>query len=147
MTGLADGHLVVDASVALKWALDDEQEVDSALTLLEDGIRGRFRLLAPSLWLYEVLNGLVVAARRGRIPDALAAEALELLLGVGVRLADPEAAACFDVARRFELSAHDAAYLALAEAIDARVWTGDRRLCNRMKGETERVCWIGDYPG
>ncbi len=145
MTVAGGGYLVVDACVALKWALDDEEEVASALALRDDGLGGRFAMLAPSLWLYEVVNALVVAVRRERVPGGLAAEARAHLLGVGIRLADPEAEACFALATRFELTAYDAAYLALAEAVDGELWTGDLRLCERVGGLADQVRWIGDY--
>ena len=145
MTRAAGGYVVVDASVALKWALDDEEEVDCAIALRDDGIRGRFQMLAPSLWLYEVVNGLVVAVARERLPKAVAARALGHLLEVGVRLVDPEAEECFKQATRLGLSGYDAAYLALAEAVKGEAWTGDRRLYERARRRAARVRWIGDY--
>ncbi|HKT25353.1 MAG TPA: type II toxin-antitoxin system VapC family toxin [Terriglobales bacterium] len=44
--------LVLDASLALQWFLDDEAEK---------------RALVPFLWFYEVGNGLLMAHRRKRI--------------------------------------------------------------------------------
>jgi predicted nucleic acid-binding protein len=56
--------LVVDASVALAWALPDESSVyaDAALAVAEaEGLR------VPDLWAREVANGLAVAYLRKRI--------------------------------------------------------------------------------
>jgi predicted nucleic acid-binding protein len=56
--------LVVDASVALSWALPDESSVyaDAVLAIAErDGVR------VPELWAREVANGLAVAYRRKRM--------------------------------------------------------------------------------
>ncbi|MBI2323132.1 MAG: hypothetical protein HYU88_13815 [Chloroflexi bacterium] len=50
---LADAHrggspyVVVDASVSLKWALDDEAHVGKAVALRDAAIRGRFAMVAP----------------------------------------------------------------------------------------------------
>jgi len=61
-------RVVVDASVSLKWALNDEEYVEQAVALRDAAIfERRFQMFAPSLWLYEIVNGLRVAVRRGRI--------------------------------------------------------------------------------
>ena len=59
--------LVVDASVALAWALPDESSVyaEGALAAVErEGLR------VPELWAREIANGLVVAHSRKRITEA-----------------------------------------------------------------------------
>ncbi len=59
--------LVVDASVALAWALPDESSpyADAVLAVVErDGLR------VPELWAREVANGLAVAYLRKRITPA-----------------------------------------------------------------------------
>ena len=137
--------LVVDASVSLKWVLDDEAEIASSVALRDDATHGRILMLAPSLWIYEITNALVVAYLRDRIDRSQSSLALALLQDLGVRLADPEPEDCLDIATRFEISGYDAAYVALAEALEADLWTGDRRLCEKVHGETKFVRWIGDY--
>ena len=59
--------LVVDASVALAWALPDESSpyADAVLTVVEqEGLR------VPELWAREIANGLAVAYLRKRITSA-----------------------------------------------------------------------------
>ena len=59
--------LVVDASIALAWALPDESSTyaDAVLAVVErDGLR------VPTLWAREVANGLAVAHLRKRITSA-----------------------------------------------------------------------------
>lgn len=76
---------VVDASVALKWQLDDEEHVEQALALRDDFVKGSEpQLCAPSLWVYELVNGLAVAARQGRIRQADAVDGLRDILALGV---------------------------------------------------------------
>jgi len=141
----ASRYLVVDASVSLKWALDDEVEVSASIALRDSAARKRIQMLAPSLWIYEVINALRVARRRGRLDPRQSRLALGLLQDVGVRMVDPEPENCLEIATRLEISGYDAAYVALAEAVGADLWTGDRKLFEKARSKSEVVCWIGDY--
>jgi len=141
----APRYIVVDASVSLKWVLDDEDEIASSLALRDDATQGRIQMLAPSLWIYEITNALVVAYLRDRIDRSQSSLALTLLQDLGVRLADPEAEDCLHIATRFEISGYDAAYVALAKTLEADLWTGDRRFYNKLRGRSKFVRWIGDY--
>ena len=138
-------YLVVDASVSLKWAMDDEDSVVQAVALRDAGIAGRFEMVAPSLWVYEITNGLVTAVRRGRLTPEIGEQALQHLLALGVRIADPPAADIYQQSLRHQLAAYDAAYLALAEALSAQLWTGDRRFYTTVRDTVGFVHWIGDY--
>jgi predicted nucleic acid-binding protein len=137
--------VVVDASVALKWVFDDEDAVSQAVALRNDAIDGRFGLVAPSLWLYEVTNGLLSAERRGRMDVRLGRRSLGYLVSLGIELVDPEPAATYEKAVAYGLSAYDAAYVALAEALETSLWSGDRGLCHAVAEPPGLVHWIGDY--
>ena len=93
-------YVVVDSSVSLKWALDDEEAVAEAVALRDNAISGQFQMVAPSLWLYEVTNGLVTATRRQRITRDLGAQALSHITSLGLQLADPEAVDVYEQALR-----------------------------------------------
>lgn len=136
---------VVDASVCLKWALDDEEAVSQAVALRDEALRQHIQMVAPSLWLYEVINGMVSAVRRGRVAANVGAQALAHLLSLGIHLADPEAKKVYECALRYGIAAYDAAYLTLAEALETVLWTGDRRLYTKVRHATGRVHWIGTY--
>jgi len=140
-----NSYMVVDASVSLKWALDDEESVDQAVGLRNMALSTGLEFVAPSLWLYEVINGLGVAVRRGRIAQDAAEQALDHLLALGIRLADPPAERVYQLALGTGLAAYDAAYLALAEALGVSLWTGDRILYDRARAKSEFVHWIGDF--
>ena len=142
-----DGYLVVDASVSLKWSLDDEEAVAQAAALLDDVIATDKELAAPSLWVYEVANGLVTAVRRGRITPAQGSEALSHLLAVNPRLADAPIERVYALAQQYRLTAYDAAYLALAEALNAPLWTGDRPFYDKVQTSMRFVHWVGDFGG
>jgi predicted nucleic acid-binding protein len=57
--------LVLDASLALQWFLEDEADREYSLSVLAS--LSENRALVPVLWFYEVGNGLLMAYRRRRI--------------------------------------------------------------------------------
>jgi predicted nucleic acid-binding protein len=56
---------VLDASLALQWFLEDEENRKYGLAVLAS--LSEKRALVPLLWFYEVGNGLLMACRRKRI--------------------------------------------------------------------------------
>jgi predicted nucleic acid-binding protein len=108
--------LVVDASVALAWALPDESSdyADAVLVAVErEGLR------VPDLWTREIANGLAVAYLRKRITFADEAVFLRALANLRIEVQEPFTAvtAIRDgaaAAMRFGLTAYDAAYVDLA---------------------------------
>lgn len=139
--------IVVDASVVLKWQLDDEEAVDQALALRDDYLlHGRVSLVAPFLLVFELTNGMLSATRRRRLSRDQAEEGLALLVAAGIRLVAVDPARVFSLSMRWNLSAYDGAYLGLAESVDSEVWTGDRAFYTSCRGGGSRVRWIGDYP-
>ena len=56
---------VLDASLALQWFLEDEENRKYSLAVLAS--LSEKRALVPLLWFHEVGNGLLMACRRKRI--------------------------------------------------------------------------------
>jgi len=138
--------VVVDASVVLKWQLDDEEYIPQATALRDDYYaRGATKVIAPQLLVYEVVNGIATAARQKRIASDKAMEALSNLMALGVELREVEPLRVLELALQHNLAAYDAAYLVLAEAEGCELWTGDRPLYQAVRGELPWVKWIGDY--
>ncbi|MEW6448587.1 MAG: type II toxin-antitoxin system VapC family toxin [Bacillota bacterium] len=137
---------VVDASVALKWALDDEDAVEQALVLRDRYLTDplNFPLVAPTLWVYEIINGLWVAVRRERLPREELRSTLDDLLSIGVELITPDAHRIAELALSYDLAAYDAAYLAVAEETGIPLWVGDRTFFAKMLGRYKKIRWIGD---
>ena len=118
--------LVVDASVALAWLLDDEDQPEAgrALDRLEDD-----GAVVPQLWHLEIRNSLLTAERRGRISLGEIDERLDGLSGLPIQTdEDPDLRSAFDLARRHGLSFYDALYLELAKRQRAELATLDRAL-------------------
>lgn len=122
---------VVDASVAVKW-LVDEPLSDQAAKLLEDGLL----LAAPELIYAEAANALWAIARRGNIGTADLREALDLL--VDAPLIVPSSMkqlmpAAMRLAADLDHPVYDCMYLALAIQEQRPMVTADRRFCNVLR--------------
>ena len=60
-------RVVIDASVAVKWRLRDEDATQQADALQEDFLADKLVLLTPTLFDYEITNALRVAVTRQRV--------------------------------------------------------------------------------
>jgi predicted nucleic acid-binding protein len=120
-------RVVVDSSVAVKWLLTDgEDRVADALAIRDAHERGDVVLTAPSYILLEILNAL-----RSRGSDAISlSAAARVLLRAHLELAPVEdlAPRAAEIAVTHGLTVYDAAFVALAESLDAELVTADRRL-------------------
>ena len=136
--------MIVDASVILSAFFPDEDQAQ-AQALIGEHVMKRVELVAPTLLLYEVTNAVVQARRRGRINGEQAEDILTSFEGLGIALRPVTWQQILPVALRFERSAYDAAYLALAEMTGQPLITGDRRLYNAVHEHLDWVQWVGDY--
>jgi predicted nucleic acid-binding protein len=138
--------VVVDASVVLKWQLDDEEYIPQATALRNDFYAlGVIKAVAPHLLIYEVTNGILTATKRKRLDSDKGLRVLDNLIELGVELKEVEPERVLELALEHNLTAYDAAYLALAESEGCELWTGDRPFYQAVKDEFPRVNWIGNY--
>jgi predicted nucleic acid-binding protein len=120
---------VLDASIVLAWAFEDERTAatDAVLKLVEqDGAT------VPNLWRLELLNGLLSAAKRGRV-TAQYCDAFLSQLGAYDITDDPDTgryawSGTKRLAIRFGLTPYDASYLELAQREGLPLATLDRAL-------------------
>jgi predicted nucleic acid-binding protein len=135
--------VIVDASVILRAFFPDEEQAQ-AQALIRDHVSGHVRLVAPTLLLYEVTNAVVQAMRRGRISGEEGETILDAFEGLGIEMEPVTWQQMLSLAQRFDRSAYDAAYLALAEARGEPLVTGDLRLYHAARDHLDWVRWIGD---
>ncbi len=141
--------VVVDASVALKWHLHDEDSTEQAYALLEACFSEQVNLAAPSLIEFEVANALRSAVLKHRLSLEEARAALIRQQQVEMRLFNfsPYSLASLDLSSTISCSVYDAAYAVLANLLDADFITGDLRFFNKLVGQIPRVQWIGNFNG
>jgi predicted nucleic acid-binding protein len=139
--------IVVDASIAVKWYLLDEDSPEDALALRSDFIAERFAIAMPDVARYEVANAINVARRRGRISHDGARQALSDFLAWDFAYlgGNDLILAAVAAAERVGCSLYDALYLALAESLGCDFVTADRALFERVHPAAAWIKWLGDY--
>ena len=121
---------IIDASATLPWRFADEATPWTEALL--DRVAGGEEVVVPAHWPLEIINGLLMAQRKGRVTGAQMSEFLEDLASFPIRvLAAPtpgQRAAILALAERHRLTAYDAAYLDLAERTGLPLATLDGEL-------------------
>ncbi len=123
-------ELVVDASVAVSWAIEDERNPGSERVLTAIKTK-HAQLTVPDLWFYEGLNAIRSATLRGRLEERNAAAAAGFLWELPKTVApvtESRTAETLRLALHEGLTVYDAAYLALARERGADLVTWDRQL-------------------
>ncbi|MBA2849041.1 type II toxin-antitoxin system VapC family toxin [Thermosulfuriphilus ammonigenes] len=122
-------EFVLDASVTVAWALEDEGDLYSEKVL--DAL-GEGRAWVPSIWPLEVANALLMAERRRRLTRAEVENFLSLLQELPIQVEGDTILRVWGeillLAREEGLSVYDAAYLNLAMRLGLPLATLDQAL-------------------
>ena len=115
-------RIVIDASVAVKWVLN-EPRTEAALVLRDE------ELIAPAIWLAEAANALWRHLRLGELNRQQALARLSELgkAPIASLAIEPHVARALELAAEADHPVHDCIYLALALHQRAHVVTDDRR--------------------
>jgi predicted nucleic acid-binding protein len=135
---------IVDASVALKWVLPEE-DGEVAERLLDGGAA----LQAPAFIFVELANALWFHLRAGKLNTAEAAGCMRDLREAPLELWDGEEPlpATLEWAHRLDHAVYDCAYLALALHREAAYVTADRRFWKKANARDDlraRVILLSD---
>jgi len=120
---------VLDASLALRWFLEDETDRKYSLAVLAS--LSEKRALVPLLWFYEVGNGLLRAYRLKRITFNQIDGFVTRLKALPIDVAQQKPWEILELPALAEphgLSNYDAAYLALANRFNLPLATIDSNL-------------------
>lgn len=130
---------VLDASIATSWALSDENEpaATDALIRAESDM-----CIVPALWWFELRNSMLMAERRKRLTSADTVKFLrdtaDLLITEDF---SPDETNLLKLARAYNLTVYDAAYLELARRLSVPLATLDQPLVRAAR--LEKVSVIG----
>lgn len=141
--------LVIDASVAVNAVLPTASKKGDALDLFSAWHRTGIQLVAPEIWLPEIVSvirhtiiGRMISEEEGQV-------AVEDIFRLGVEVIPSDRNLCGRVlswaSRLGQSKAYDSFYLALAEDLGVPLWTADQRLANaaRQLG-AGWVHWVGE---
>ena len=141
------GSVVIDASLAIKWLIE-EIDSDIAHAALQHWVEQDTARIAPYLLPFEVANVLhrrVVRQELGledsaRMIARLRESKLELHQPQGLHVRALQLAS-----RLSQGAAYDAHYLALAESVGCELWTADERFYRAASPSADYVRWIREF--
>ena len=122
--------IVLDASVVLKWLFPEE---NGETRFLEEHLSGENPVAVPELFFYEVSN---VLATKTSLPLGSVRQGLDFLADLELEtysFGREEYHLAAEMARRYGISAYDAAYIALAQRLGCPFFTADRKLFRKIK--------------
>lgn len=119
-------NYVIDASIALKWLVEDADSAEVAELM-------RLPVRAPDLLVPECMNALWKKVGRHELDEAEASAAAKVLQGLGIALEPmgPLAPEILSLALRLSHPAYDCTYLALAVRSGGVLVTADQRFLAR----------------
>jgi predicted nucleic acid-binding protein len=137
--------VVVDASLAVKWMLEETWTAEATLLRRRWAMEG-IRVTAPSWFVCEVSNVLFQRLRDRQIRLVDAQDNLRDLTRLVALDAFDSALAprAIELAQALGLpKTYDCLYLALAERLACDLWTADERFWNAVKPTYPRFRWLG----
>jgi predicted nucleic acid-binding protein len=130
-------RFVLDNSVTMRWLFGDGSPSDQAYAKQVLALIVEAEVLVPGVWCLEVSNVIARAERKFGLTEARSSEFLRALQQMHIHV-DPETSAhamgsTLQLARRYNLSAYDAAYLELAMREGLPLATIDEGLVKAIK--------------
>jgi predicted nucleic acid-binding protein len=136
---------VVDASIVIKWFIP---EIHSEAAM--QARRLRQRLHVPGFLALELGNVTAKKIRREELTRADGETILRELRHIPLRRHADERLfpAAYELALETRQSVYDCLYLSLAEAVDGRLITADRKFFNALArgSDGRRLVWVEDLP-
>ena len=142
-----NGSVVVDASLAVKWLIE-EDDSDKAHAALQSWVAQDITRIAPHLMPFEVANALHRRVLRGELSVGDSARMIARLLESRLELLQPPGlhVRALQLASQLkQAAAYDAHYLALAESFACELWTADERFYRAARPSIDNVRWLGDF--
>jgi len=125
--------VVPDASVILKWAFNavpGEKDIDRADILLHGWLNGKYEIVLPGLWVFEVANVLGL-----KIPD-LAGEFMDAFMDYRFKTVTMTHDLCreaFKIMRKYRVTFYDSIYHAVALKNSGLLVTADETYYKKVR--------------
>ena len=141
------GSVVIDASQAVKWLLEEEDS-DKAHAVLQSWVAQDISRIAPYLMPFEVSNALHRRVLRGELNLGDSTRMIERLFESRLELHQPPGlhVRALQLASKLKQSAvYDAHYLALAKSVGCELWTADEKFYRATSPGVDNLRWLGEF--
>lgn len=142
-----NGSVVVDASLVVKW-LVEEDDSDKAHAVLQSWVTRDVSRIAPHLLAFEVANALHRRVLRGELSVDESTRMIARLLESRLEFHQPPGlhVRALRLASQLNQNAvYDAHYLALAESVGCELWTADERFYRAASPGIGNLRWLGEF--
>ncbi|HVV67615.1 MAG TPA: type II toxin-antitoxin system VapC family toxin [Gammaproteobacteria bacterium] len=127
--------LVIDCSITMAWLFEDEKNHKTE-QILNDVVADTIAIVPP-LWLLEVSNTLLVAENRKRVTPAQVSHFWKTLQALSIQfdhhVSYEQGESILNLARVYQLTSYDAAYLNTAIKHHIPLATLDKKLLDSAK--------------
>lgn len=140
-------RVVVDASLAIKW-LVQEEDSELAHALLSSWIQNETARFAPTLLRYEVVNALHRRVIRDELTLDAATAFADRLQSSQIEFFHPpelHRLALRVATQAGQGAVYDSHYLALAQHLDCELWTADARFARAAGTANNRVRLLREW--
>lgn len=142
MAVVVDASVVVNALLSQAYTIQAEQCLDTWKSTGES-------LYAPPHWYAEIVSALRFAVFKRKLTQEDADLLVEVLPELGVRMIEPTPdllkASLRWAERLGQSKAYDSQYVALAESLNAELWSADQRLIHALQAQgVSWAHWIGE---
>ena len=137
---------VIDASVGVKWFIEEEYS-DRADELLSDFQEGIVELVAPKSFMQEFCNAIRKYVVRGYLSRDLANQHVEKMAEMPIDYVDLDwkiIKESYAKALELSITVYDAIYVVIADKLGATIITSDNKLYNQLRDKA-RIMHIRDY--
>jgi predicted nucleic acid-binding protein len=125
--------IVLDASVILKWVLDEEPQGRSARSYRDGHLTGINPIVVPELLYYEIASAL---GAKTSLTSEDAINGFNAIVEMELEshsLQGENFVEAIQMARQFKISLYDSSYIALAKSLACDFITADEALVKRVK--------------
>lgn len=124
--------IVLDASIIIKWLIDEDGS-GSAVRYRADHVEGVNQVAVPDLLFYELANVLSTKGALSLREAELGFSAIWNMELETHKLKSHDYLRACRFANDLDISAYDAAYVALADRLDVNLITADRKLAKKCR--------------
>lgn len=143
MTFHVSKSVLLDSSVVIKWFREDEVLRDRAIQLRRAYLDGHLTIYVPDLLVYEIANAL---RYKPDLDRTQVQQALETLYDMQIKIENITAGVirrAIEIAYSHDITVYDAAFVAMAEHLEADFITADEKLAQRLQN-ISYVCYLAD---